>query len=90
MTEKGRIAEAAYSQNSEENPELACTSKPTPSMIVYTDLYPLEIEFNDFFLEDPEYIVGSMTHSRDLLYSPQMAMIPFDCDLEATRRFVPR
>jgi hypothetical protein len=178
LTEKGRIAEAAYSQNSDENPELTCISKPTPSMIVYTDLYPLEIEFNDsdetieirsqyfdverivymdgrehpaaderyhhghsvgrwdgdvlivdtanfadhrspyqngipagaqkhvveryrlgedgrrmaveFFLEDPEYIVGSMTHSRDLLYSPQMAMIPFDCDLEATRRFVPQ
>jgi len=44
----------------------------------------------EFFLEDPEYIVGSMTHSRELLYSPQMAMIPFNCDLEATRRFVPQ
>ena len=178
LTEEGRIAEEAYSQNSSENPELLCVSKPTPSMIVYTDLYPLEIEFNEgeetivirsqyfdvertvfmdgrehpaanerthqghsvghweddilvvdttnftdhrspyqngipaggmkhvveryqlaeggtrmsveFMLEDPEYIVGSMTHVRSLIYSPQMDMSPFNCDLEATRRFVPR
>jgi hypothetical protein len=178
LTEKGAAAEAAYSQNSEENPELACISKPTPSMIVYTDLYPMEIEIHEatetidirsqyfdvertvfmdgrehppadershqghsigwweddvlvvdttnftdhrspyqngipagarkhvieryrlteggthmtveFFLEDPEYIVGSMTHTRSLIYSPDMDMSPFDCDLEATRRFVPR
>ncbi len=178
LTEKGRVAEAAYRQDSEENPELACTTRPTPGMIVYTDLYPLEIEFNEdeqtisirsqyfdqertvymdgrshpdarerfhegqsigwweedvlivdtanfadhrspyqngipsgaqkhvverywlsedgtrmaveFMLEDPEYIVGSMTHSRQLIYSPQLEMVPFNCDLEATRRFVPR
>ncbi|MEE8093882.1 MAG: DUF6152 family protein [Gammaproteobacteria bacterium] len=178
LTEKGKVAEAAYSQDSEENPELACITKPTPGMIVYTDLYPLEIEFNEgeetitlrsqyfdqertvymdgrehphagerfheghsigrregdvlvvdtanfadhrspyqngvpsgagkhvveryrlgeggtrmeveFMLEDPEYIVGSMTHSRRLIYSPQLVMTPFDCDLEATRRFVPQ
>jgi hypothetical protein len=178
LTEKGRVAEAAYSQNSEDNPELSCISKPTPSMIVYTDLYPLEIRFDEsddiieirsqyfdvertvymdgrdhpdagerthqghsigrweedvlvvdtrnftdhrspyqngipagaqkhvveryelaeggtrmiveFMLEDPEYIVGSMTHTRSLIYSPDMDMSPFNCDLEATRRFVPR
>ena len=178
LTEKGRVAEAAYSQNSAENPELSCIAKPTPSMIVYTDLYPLEIEFNgdgetiairsqyfdverivymdgrehpasgerfhdghsigwwdgdvltvdtanfsdhrspyqngipsgaqkhvverytlgedgtrmvvEFVLEDPEYIVGSMTHTRALIYSPQMDMSPFNCDLEATRRFLPQ
>ena len=154
-----------------------CISKPTPSLIVYTDLYPLQIEFNDaaetitirtqhfdaertiymdgrdhppaafrsheghstgrwegdtlvidttnftdhrspyqngipsgaqkhvieryrlhengthmnveFFLEDPEYIEGSMTHARDLIYSPEIEMTPFDCDLESTRRFLP-
>ena len=44
----------------------------------------------EFMLEDPEYIVGSMTHSRQLIYSPQLEMVPFNCDLEATRRFVPR
>ena len=177
LTEKAKIAEAAYSQASEENPELSCIVKPTPSMLIYTDLYPIEIVLNEpgaaitihsqyfddlrtifmdgrphppadqlfhdghsigvweddvlivdtanfaphrspyqngvpagpqkhvverytlidggthmnieFKLEDPEYIVGSMTHSRDLRYAPQSDMSPFNCDLEATRRFVP-
>jgi len=177
LTEKGKVAEAAYSQDSEENPELSCITKPTPGMIVYTDLYPLEIKFNEtektittrsqyfdqertvymdgrthpnaetrfheghsigqwennvlvidtrnfldhrspyqngipsgaqkhvteryqlsengtrmaveFVLEDPEYILGSMTHKRQLIYSPQLDMSPFNCDLEATRRYLP-
>lgn len=178
LTEKGRISEASYSQNSEENPELSCMTKPTPGGIIYTDLYPMEIEFIEeeeiivirsqyfdqvrtvymdgrehpsadqrtheghsigwwegdvlvvdtrnfadnrspyqngipsgaqkhvverywlkedgtrmtveFTLEDPEYILGSMAHRRDLIYSPQMEMTPFDCDLEATRRYLPQ
>jgi len=178
LTEKGAVAEAAYSQNSAANPELACMTKPTPGGIVYTDLYPLEIEFIEdqevtmirsqyfdqertvymdgrdhpsgdvrtheghsigrwegdvlvvdtanfadnrspyqngvpsgaqkhvveryrlkeggtrmtveFVLEDPEYILGSMSHSRDLIYSPQLDMTPFNCDLEATRRYLPQ
>ncbi len=177
LTEKGRIADAAYSQDSAENPELSCMTKPTPGGLIYTDIYPLEIEFNEddetttirvqyfdqvrtvymdgrehpavdertheghsigwwegdvlvvdttnfadnrspyqngipsgaqkhvveryrlgedgtrmtleFMLEDSEYVVGSMTHTRDLLYSPHIEMTPFNCDLEATRRFVP-
>lgn len=177
LTEKGRIAAAAYSQNDPDNPELACKTKPTPGGIVYTDLYPMQIEFIEdaqvikirsqyfdqertvymdgrghpdisqrtheghsighwegdvlvvdttnfadnrspyqngipsgaqkhvveryrlhedgtrltveFTLEDPEYIVGSMTHTRDLLYSPESQMTPFNCDPEATRRFLP-
>ena len=44
----------------------------------------------EFMLEDPEYIVGSMTHNRDLIYYPYLDLSPFDCDLEATRRFVPQ
>ncbi len=176
-TDAGLRARASYDQNSEENPEVLCISKPTPSLIVYTDLYPIQIEFIDaaetisirtqhfdgertiymdgrdhppsafrsheghsigrwegdtlvidttnftdhrspyqngipsgaqkhvieryrlhedgtrlnveFFLEDPEFIEGSMTHSRDLIYSPNIEMTPFDCDLEATRRFLP-
>ncbi len=28
----------------------------------------------EFMLEDPEYIVGSMTHTRELIYSPQRGM----------------
>ncbi len=177
LTEAGRAAQAAFDQNADDNPELACLSKPTPGGLVYTDLYPMEIEFLDggeiivirsqyfdqeravymdgrphpsdermyeghsigwweddvlvvdtanftdnrspyqngipsgaqkhvveryrlhsdgtrlrveFTLEDPEYIVGSMTHVRDLVYSPDMDMTPFNCDLETTRRFVPR
>ena len=178
LTEKGSVAKAAFSQNSEENPELACMTKPTPGGLIYTDFYPMEIEFNEgeetitirsqyvdqertvymdgrahpgaderaheghsigwwegdvlvvdtanfaddrspyqngvpsgaqkhvveryqlgeggtrmtleFMLEDAEYIVGSMTHTRDLIYSPHLEMTPFNCDLEATRRFVPQ
>ena len=177
LTEKGRTAQAAYSENSEDNPELACMSKPTPGAIIYSSVFPLEFEFDEaeeiiiirsqffdqvrtvymdgrehppadertheghsigwwegdvllvdtrnfadnrspyqngipsgarkhvleryrlhedgarltveFMLEDPEYIVGSMTHSRDLIYAPQLEMTPFDCDMEATRRFLP-
>ena len=47
LTELGRTMEAAYSQASEENPELSCVSKPTPSLIIYTDLYPMEITLNN-------------------------------------------
>ena len=178
LTEKGQIAEAAYSQNDPDNPELACMTKPTPGGIVYTDLYPMELEFIEdgqivmirsqyfdqertvymdgrehpdisertheghsigrwegdvlvvdttnfadnrspyqngipsgvqkhvveryrlhedgtrltveFTLEDPEYIVGRMTHTRDLLYSPHLEMTRFNCDLEATRRYLPQ
>ena len=178
LTEKGRVAEAAYTQNSEDNPELACITKPTPGGIIYTDLYPMEIEFSEadetiairsqyfdqhrkvfmdgrahpedgerlheghsigwwedevlvvdttlfadnqspyqngipsgarkhvieryhlgedgtrmvveFMLEDAEFVVGSMTHTRTLIYSPQMDMSAFNCDMEATRRFLPR
>ena len=178
LTEKGRIANDAYTQNSEENSELWCITKPTPGAIVYTDTYPMQFEYNEaeetiiirsqffdqvrtvymdgrehppadqrtheghsigrwegdvlvidtrnfadnrspyqngipsgaqkhvveryrlhgdgtrltaeFTLEDPEYIVGSMTHSRELIYSPQIEMTPFDCDAEATRGFLPQ
>ena len=44
----------------------------------------------EFMLEDLEYIVGSMTHIRDLIYSPHLDMSPFNCDLEATRRYLPQ
>jgi hypothetical protein len=46
LTQLGRSMEAAYSQASEENPELSCISKPTPSLIIYTDLYPMEFNIN--------------------------------------------
>jgi hypothetical protein len=178
LTQRGSIAEAAYSQNSDDNPELSCVSKPTPSLIIYTDLYPMEFVANDdretitirsqyfdtmrtiymdgrehpdsseqfheghsigwwendtlvidtknfayhrspyqngipsstqkhvveryqlidngarmeveFVLEDPEYLVGSMKYSRQLLFAPNRDMSPFNCDLESTRRFLPK
>ena len=178
LTEAGKAAMDAFSQASEENPELACISKPVPGGIIYTDLYPLEIEFLEdeeivlirsqyfdqertvymdgrehpdpeerfheghsvgywdgdvlvvdtanfgdhrspyqngvpsgarkhvveryrlhddgirmnvwFMLEDPDYIVGQMTYERDLIYSPQLEMTPFNCDIEATRRYLPQ
>ncbi|MBT6211915.1 MAG: hypothetical protein HOI35_18095 [Woeseia sp.] len=177
LTDKGQAAHAAFSQDSLENPELSCITKPTPGGLVYTDRYPLEIEFINreqvimirvqyfdqertvymdgrehppadqrtheghsigswdrdtlivdtanfaddrspyqngvpsgaqkhvverytlredgtsliltFTLEDSEYIEGLMTHTRDLRYSPHIEMTPFDCDLEATRRYLP-
>jgi len=177
LTEVGRAAYEAFDQDSLENPELSCITKPTPGGLVYTDIYPLEIEFIDdeqiimirvqyfdqertvymdgrehppaddrtheghsigwwdgdvlvvdttnfadnrspyqngmpsgadkhvveryrlleggthlrleFTLEDPEYIVGSMSHRRDLRFAPDMRMTPYNCDLESTRRYLP-
>jgi Family of unknown function (DUF6152) len=178
LTPKGQAALEAYDDNSTENPLVDCTVRPTPAMILYTNLYPIEIEFNEaeqtisirgqffdeertvymdgrghpdasvrfteghsigrwegdvlvvdtanfadhrspyqngipsggrkhvveryrlleggtrmaveFMLEDPEYIAEPMTHSRELIYSPQVEMTPFNCDLESTRRFLPQ
>ena len=42
-----------------------------------------------FELEDPDYIVGTMRHERVMRYSPHLEMTPFNCDLEATRRYLP-
>jgi hypothetical protein len=47
LTDKAQAAQAAYDENSAENPELRCIGRPTPAMIVYTDLYPLELEFTE-------------------------------------------
>jgi len=176
LTEIGAKMESAYSQSSDENPELSCISKPTPALIIYTDLYPIEISINDddtininsqyfdqertvymdgrghppesvsfheghsvgfwenetlvvdtanfsphrspyqngipsgpqkhvveryrlidegthmevsFMLEDPEFINGTMSYSRQLQFAPNADMSPFNCDLESTRRFLP-
>lgn len=175
LTEKGRAAVEAFDQNSDENPVLSCMSRPTPAGIVYTDFYPMEIEFAEddiimirsqffdqertvymdgrahppsserfheghsigrwegdvlvvdttnfafdrsayqsglpsgaqkhvveryrlhedgtrmtaeFSAEDPEYFLGSLTHTRDLRYSPHLEMTPYNCDTEASRRFL--
>ena len=178
LTERGAAAQAAYDEFSSENPELACLGRPTPAIIFYSDLFPIELEFNEdaetifirgqffdeertvymdgrdhpedgerfhfghsigrwegetlvvdtrnftdnrspyqngipsgaqkhvveryrlsddgtrifveFVLEDPEYILEPLTHSRELLYRPEADMSPFDCDMESTQRFVPQ
>lgn len=178
LTPKGAAALAAFDENSAENPLLECVGRPTPAMIVYTNLYPMEITIDDesqtilirsqffdeertvyldgrahpgaseryyaghsigwwegdtlivdttnfadhrspyqngipsggqkrvveryrlfengtrlrveFTLEDPEYIVRPLSHARELIYSPQVDMTPFNCDPGATRRFLPQ
>jgi Family of unknown function (DUF6152) len=45
LTEKGKAAEAAF--RIEDDPLLQCIGRPTPGDIVYTDLYPLQIEINN-------------------------------------------
>jgi hypothetical protein len=47
LTAKGAAAMAAYDENSDSNPELQCLARPTPAMLIYTNIYPIEIEFND-------------------------------------------
>lgn len=43
----------------------------------------------DFTLEDSEFLATPMTHSRELIFTPQMEVSRFNCDLEAARRFIP-
>jgi hypothetical protein len=43
----------------------------------------------EFVVTDPEYFLGSLTHTRPLLYRPGIEMQAFNCDEEATRRFLP-
>ena len=45
----------------------------------------IEIEF---LLEDPEYLVGSLTDKRELMYSPHIEIVPFDCDPESAMQFL--
>ena len=42
-----------------------------------------------FVLDDPEYIVEPLMHSRELIFSPDVQMVEFNCDQESTQRFVP-
>ena len=43
----------------------------------------------EFMLEDPEYLAQPMTHSWELIYSPHLELTTFDCDPDATSRFLP-
>ncbi len=47
LTEEGAVAEAAYDPLSDENPEARCIGRPTPAMIVSSNLFPIEIEINE-------------------------------------------
>ena len=44
----------------------------------------------EFTLEDPDYLASPFTHSRELVYSPQLEIAPYDCDARTTRRFLPQ
>ena len=47
LTVKGAAAQAAYDELSDENPESQCIGRPTPAMIVSSNLYPLQLEINE-------------------------------------------
>ncbi|HAY46428.1 MAG TPA: hypothetical protein DCY55_09110 [Gammaproteobacteria bacterium] len=42
----------------------------------------------EFTLEDPEYLTGSMSHSRTMLYSPELKMYMNNCELESASQFL--
>ena len=42
----------------------------------------------EFMLEDPEHLVGSLTDTRELIYSPQIEIAPFNCDPESAQQFL--
>jgi len=176
LTPAGAAAKAAFDPLSPENPESQCIGRPTPALIVSSQLYPIRISFDEaaqtatiqtefwdevrtvymdgrnhpangertlsghsigrwegdvlvvdtrlfsdhrspyqigvpsgaqkhvveryqliddgrrlrveFTLEDPEFIAEPLTHMRELLYAPNMTIQSFDCDPEATSRFL--
>lgn len=177
LTEKGLIAQSEYNALSFDNPASHCIGPPAPALIIYTNLYPLEIQINseentvifrteyfdelrtvymdgrdhpnsgirfpggysigrwegeelvvdtrlfsdhrspyqigvpsgsqkrlieryklidggarilvEFVLEDPEYMLDPLVHRRELIYSPDVEMVRFDCNQESTQRFLP-
>ena len=42
----------------------------------------------EFLVEDPEYMTTPIRHTRQLIYSPHIVNSTFDCDPEASRRFL--
>jgi hypothetical protein len=42
----------------------------------------------EFMLEDPEYLTGSMSHSRTMIYSPELQMYMNKCETESASRFL--
>ena len=47
LTAAGQAAAAAFDESSDENPALRCVGRPSPSMIVTTNIYPLEIRIDE-------------------------------------------
>jgi hypothetical protein len=45
----------------------------------------IEVEFT---LADPEFIVGSLTDKREMIYSPHIEIAPFECDPESAMQFL--
>ena len=43
----------------------------------------------EFTVEDPEYLAEPVNATWELIYSPHLELTTFDCDPEATRRFLP-
>jgi hypothetical protein len=41
-----------------------------------------------FMLEDPEYLVGSLSDGRAMIYSPHFEIVPFDRDSESALQFL--
>ena len=46
LSDKGRAAQAAYDPLSSENPESTCVGRPTPSALVSTYIYVMEIDLS--------------------------------------------
>lgn len=44
----------------------------------------------EFTLEDPENLAVPLVHSRELIYSPDVHIDPYDCDPQTTTRFLPQ
>ena len=43
----------------------------------------------EFTVEDPDYLAEPLTATWELIYSPHLELTTFNCDPEATRRFLP-
>jgi len=43
----------------------------------------------DFVLDDPEYVAEPLSDTRELIYSPEIPLYPFDCDTRSTSEFLP-
>jgi len=66
LTDEAKAAQAAYDETSAENPELRCIGRPTPAMIIYTDLYPMEFEFDE--AQDVIFIRGQFMDQERIVY----------------------